>query len=237
MIKREDWGAKPLTAYSNTISPSYRTGVVVHHSVTSEGKSQKDVEAMLRMIDNMHRSKGYGGIGYNLAVDYAGRVYEARGINIMGCHTSNANGKNYGVVYIGDGRERITKEAVDAIQRVVNRLQNNSKKKLKVYGHQDLWATACPGPKIQKLVEDGTFAQPYPPKPEKPSEPEKPKPEEPSKNYVIARPGDSYWKIAARVLDVSNTPKNYPKILKESKRIQQLNNNKPITPGMKVRIK
>jgi hypothetical protein len=162
MIRRKQWGAKPLTAYSNKISPSYRTGVVIHHSVTPEGNTQNQVEAILRQIDDGDRAQGYGGIGYNLAVDYAGRVYEARGINIMGVHTIDANSRNYGVCYIGDGRERITKDAVEAFQRVVKRLQNNSRKKLKIYGHQDLWATACPGPKIQRLVESRVFSSPYP---------------------------------------------------------------------------
>ena len=163
-ISRAEWGAKPLTAYSNKVSHSYRTGVVIHHSVTAEGKSQADVMATLRMIDNLHRTKGYGGIGYNIAVDYAGRIYRARGVNVMGCHVSNANGRNYGVVYIGDGRKRITPEAQKAIQRVVNHLQGKAKKKLKIFGHQELWATACPGPKIQTLVEKRVFDLPYPPK-------------------------------------------------------------------------
>ena len=158
---RAQWGAKPLTAYSNVISPSYRTGVVIHHSVTAEGNSKADVMATLRSIDAYHRSKGYGGIGYNIAVDYAGRVYRARGVNIMGAHVSNANGRNYGIVYIGNGSKRITDEAVKSMQQVIARLQRNSKKKLKVYGHKDLAETACPGTKIYKLIKNGTFNVPY----------------------------------------------------------------------------
>lgn len=160
-ITRAQWGAKPLTAYSNKISPAYRTGVVIHHSVTSEGKSQADVMATLRNIDNLHRAKGYGGIGYNMAVDYAGRVYRARGMHVMGAHVSNANGRNYGIVYIGDGRKRITDEAVTSMQRVIARMQAASKKKLKVYGHQELAPTACPGTKIQAKIKKGVFDIPY----------------------------------------------------------------------------
>jgi hypothetical protein len=220
VIKRSEWGAKPLTAYSNRIDPSYRTGIAIHHSVTSEGKSQKDVEAILRMIDGMHRSKGYGGIGYNIAVDYAGRVYEARGVNVLGAHVANANARNYGIVYIGDGRERITKPAVESIKKLVTRLQNNSRKKLKVYGHQDLAPTACPGPKIYKLVKDGTFAQPYQPK----------------REYVTAKPGDTYRSIAREQLGLK-VGQNPLAVSKEVKRLKDLNKNKKITPGMKVRVK
>lgn len=157
MITRKEWGAKPLTAYTYKIEPSYRTGVVVHHSVTAEGKSRPEVEAILRQIDDQHRSQGWGGIGYNLAVDYAGRIYRARGINIIGCHAADNNGRNYGVCYIGDGRDRITNAAVEAIRQCVKLLQQRSDKRLKIMGHQDLNATACPGPKIQKLVNEGKF--------------------------------------------------------------------------------
>lgn len=160
-ITRAEWGAKPLTAFSNKISPTYRTGVAIHHSVTPEGNSKADVMATLRSIDALHRSKGYGGIGYNMAVDYAGRVYRARGMHIMGAHVSNANGRNYGIVYIGDGRKRITDEAVKSMQRIITRMQAASKKKLKVYGHQELASTACPGTKIQRLINKGVFDIPY----------------------------------------------------------------------------
>lgn len=156
-ISRLEWGAQPLNAYNNKIAPGYRSGVVIHHSVTPEGGSLKAVKSILRQIDNLHRSKGYGGIGYNIAVDYAGRVYRARGVNVQGAHVVNNNAKNYGIVYIGDGRKRITPEAVTAIQDTIDWLEKHSGKKLRIYGHQDLYATACPGPKIQKLVENGTF--------------------------------------------------------------------------------
>ena len=220
MIKRTEWGAKPLTAYSTRIDATYRTGIAIHHSVTSEGKSQNEVEAILRMIDNLHRSKGYGGIGYNLAVDFAGRVYEARGVNILGAHVSNANARNYGIVYIGDGRERITDAAVEAIQGLVKKLQVNSKKKLKIYGHQELAPTACPGPKIQKLVANGKFDAPY----------------DPPRQYVTAKPGDTYRSIARRQLGIA-AGVNPIKVTKEAKRIRALNDDKPITTGMKVRVK
>lgn len=161
MIRRKAWGAKPLTAYNWNIDPQYRTGIIIHHSVTPEGKSRQDVEATLRQIDDGDRREGYGGIGYNLAVDYAGRIYVARGINRIGAHAADANSRNYGICYIGDGRVRISQDAVKAIRRAVDRLQQHSGKKLRVYGHKDINPTACPGDKIYKLIKDGKFSVPY----------------------------------------------------------------------------
>lgn len=161
MITRKEWGAKPLTAYNYKIEPAYRTGIAIHHSVTAEGRSRPEVESILRQIDDYQRSKGYGGIGYNIAVDYAGRIYAARGMNRMGVHVVDANSRNYGVVYIGNGDKRITDDAVVGIRKVVRLLQQNSDRKLRIYGHRDLYATACPGAEIYRLIKRGRIAVPH----------------------------------------------------------------------------
>jgi predicted amino acid racemase len=157
LIPRRVWGAKPLTAYSNKVPHSYRTGIIIHHSVTPEGTSRQQVQAILRQIDDGDRRQGYGGIGYNLAVDYAGRIYRARGIGVLGAHAGDANGRNFGVCYIGDGRKRITPEAVRAIRKTVDLLTRKAGHRLTIMGHQDVNATACPGPTIQRLVDNGSF--------------------------------------------------------------------------------
>jgi len=232
MITRKEWGALPLTKYTNKIKPGLRSQVVVHHTVTAEGRTQREVEGILRRIDAQHRANGWGGIGYNLAVDYAGRVYEARGVDIHGAHAAGSNAKGYGVVYVGDGRKGITPEAVAAIKRLVVELQAYSLKKLEVVGHYQVNSTACPGTHIIAELKKGTFDSPYPlPVPKPPVTP----PTQ-NKNFVIVLPGDSYWRIAVRVLKVSNTPRHYPAIIRESNRIQKLNNNAPLKPGMKVFI-
>jgi len=241
MIKRDKWGAKPLTKYTNTIKPGARTRVVIHHSVTAEGKTQAEVEGILRRIDDQHRNNGWGGIGYNIAVDFAGRVYEARGIDIHGAHASGSNMVGYGICYIGDGRKRITPEALSAIRTLVIELQARSLKKLQVVGHNQVNNTECPGPLIIAEITKGTFDSPYPlPKPVVPkppvAPPVAPKPPADTKKYVVVRPGDSYWRIAVRSLGVPNTVKHYPAIIKESNRIQTLNNKKPLVPGQRVRI-
>jgi LysM repeat protein len=239
MIKREQWGAKPLTKYTNTIKPGARTRIVIHHSVTSEGANQAGVEAILRRIDDQHRNNGWGGIGYNIAVDSAGRVYEARGIDIHGAHASGSNIAGYGIVYIGDGRKNVSAEAVKAIRNLVIELQARSLKKLEVVGHHQVNRTECPGPLLIAELTKGTFNVAYPlvvPKPPV-APPVAPKPPVDENKYVVVRPGDSYWRIAVRVLNVPNTVKHYPAIIKESNRIQTLNNKKPLVPGQRVRIK
>jgi hypothetical protein len=157
VIARKDWGALPLTKHTEKVSPSKRSMVVIHHSVTSEGKTRKDVEKILRQIDKQHRGQDWGGIGYNLVVDFEGRVYEARGLNQLGIHASGVNTKSYGICYIGDGRKGITEKGIQGIKDAVMIVQKNSNKKLQVVGHKDTKATACPGPKIYKLITDKQF--------------------------------------------------------------------------------
>jgi hypothetical protein len=236
MIPRSKWGAMPITKGGQKVDPSRRTGVVIHHSVTAEGKSQADVEKILRQIDSFHRSRGWGGIGYNIAVDYAGRIYEARGIDILGAHTSKRNTPNYGVVYIGDTRKNLTPDAVIAMQHVIDMLQAHSRKKLNVTGHGMLMATACPGPMLRAEIEKGKFERPFPAVPSKPATPPAPPVAPPAGKHVTVQRGDSYWHIAARSLGVPNVPRNAIKIGRESRRIQLLNKNQALHPGMKVRI-
>lgn len=157
MITRKQWNALPLTRFNQHINATKRTGIVLHHTVTAEGKTQADVMKILKTIEHGHIQRGLGGIGYNLAVDYAGRTYEARGVDILGAHIANANGANYGIAYIGDTRKRISEDAIVAIRNLVLMLERRSKRNLEVFGHGDVRSTACPGPKLTALIEAGTF--------------------------------------------------------------------------------
>jgi hypothetical protein len=162
MISRIHWGAPALTRYTETVPTSERIGIIIHHTVYPEGDSQEDVQSLLREIDQYHRERDFGGIGYNLVVDYAGRLYEARGIDIMGAHTANVNRYNYGVAYMGDTRKRVTAEAVESIKLVVDLLQQHSNKSLAVAGHNEFRETLCPGTQLDKLVRSGEFKRPFP---------------------------------------------------------------------------
>lgn len=152
MIRRKDWGALPINAYKYRVDPDRRTGIVIHHSVTEMGRSQDDVMEILRRIDKQHQDKGWGGIGYNYAVDYAGRVYEARGMNWLGAHTAGHNTANYGIVFIGDGRKTVPTSAVAGIRQLVRICEMNSQRQLVVRGHRQLGQTQCPGGKLQALI-------------------------------------------------------------------------------------
>lgn len=152
LIKRKEWGALPLNAYKYRVDPRRRTGIVIHHSVTETGHSKDDVIEILRRIDKQHQDKGWGGIGYNLAVDYAGRIYEGRAMNWLGAHTAGHNTANYGIVFIGDGRKTIPKSTLKGIQELIRLCERNSNKQLIVRGHRDYGQTLCPGGKLYQYI-------------------------------------------------------------------------------------
>lgn len=154
MIPRKAWGALPRQN-PRVIEHSYRTGVVIHHSVTATGKSREDVYAILRQIDAYHREEKYGGIGYNACVDYAGRIYQARGLKYQGAHVVDNNARNYGICYIGDGRDRVPAAAIAGLRKAVGICQDRAGHKLRILGHQELWATACPGDNLMRILHDG----------------------------------------------------------------------------------
>jgi hypothetical protein len=220
MITRSDWGAGRLTAYTSTIKPANRTGIVIHHSVTSQGTTEASVSSILRTIDGFHRRKGWGGIGYNFAVDHQGRVYEARGRDIIGVHASGSNTANFGICFIGNSDKKLTPKAVAAIAKLVENLQNAAGKNLKVQGHRDVNSTGCPGSKLYTEIKAGTFNIKYK-----------------VAAYVLALPGDTYHKIAVRQLLLTNPHPTLAEKVAERKRIRKLNNGAPVVAGQKVRIK
>jgi hypothetical protein len=220
MITRSDWGAGRLTAYTSTIKPANRTGIIIHHSVTGQGTDISSVSSILRTIDGFHRRKGWGGIGYNFAVDHQGRVYEARGRDIIGVHAAGSNTVNFGICFIGNSDKKLNPKAVAAIAKLVENLQNASGKKLKVQGHRDVNSTGCPGSKLYTEIKAGTFNIRYK-----------------VQAFVLALPGDTYHKIAVRQLKLTNPNPTWAEKVSERKRIRKLNNAVPVVAGNKVRIK
>jgi hypothetical protein len=220
MITRSDWGAGRLTAHTSTIKPANRTGIIIHHSVTAQGTTEASVSSILRTIDGFHRRKGWGGIGYNFAVDHQGRVYEARGRDIIGVHAAGSNTANFGICFIGNSDKKLTPKAVAAIAKLVENLQNAAGKNLKVQGHRDVNSTGCPGSKLYTEIQAGTFNIKYK-----------------VAAFVLALPGDTYHKIAVRQLLLTNPHPTLAEKVAERKRIRKLNNGAPVIAGQKVRIK
>jgi N-acetylmuramoyl-L-alanine amidase len=147
-ITRAEWGARAPNGvtYMSDMVPY----VFVHHSAGSSCNSLSSCSAQMRGIQNYHMdSNGWNDIGYSFLMGGDGNLYEGRGYNVQGSHTSGYNSVGYGVCFIGDFTSLYpTDGAMQAYVRVVydcliprGKIGGN----YKLYGHRQTSATACPG--------------------------------------------------------------------------------------------
>jgi len=114
------------------------------------------VAAYLRAVQRNHMdtdrlaSGGAFDVGYNFAVDNAGRVWELRGWGIQGAHAPGANANRHGVLCVlGDGQQPSA-----AMLRALVQLAGEHDRRhgsTHVTGHQDHSPTTCPGPELGQV--------------------------------------------------------------------------------------
>lgn len=101
-------------------------------------------------IDQLHKNKGWSGIGYNYFIDKKGIIYKGRDENAVGAHTLGFNDISIGICLEGDFECQYPNEK-----------QINSLEKLSLYlclkydikdiiGHNDVGDTLCPGKNFEK---------------------------------------------------------------------------------------
>lgn len=140
-IIEPDWAwSGPLTKRSGT---EY---LILHHAA-----GNGSVEA----IHRMHLARGWVGIGYHYYVRKDGSIYRGRPEDSVGGHTVGYNYRSIGVCFEGNF-ENETMSAVQLnagrwlIADILSRYPS-----LKVVGHRELDATACPGKNfpLAELIE------------------------------------------------------------------------------------
>jgi len=121
------------------------TEAIIHCSATKEGKdfTEKD-------IDRWHRQMGWDGCGYHYVVRLDGTIEPGRDMERVGAHCKGHNKQSVGVCYIGglatDGKtpkDTRTTAQKAALLALLKRLKAKYPA-LKVYGHRDFAAKACP---------------------------------------------------------------------------------------------
>ena len=138
-----------------TRTPAQVTGFSVHFDGGETPKTEKRSLELLRGYDSYHAGKGWGGIGYNLAVcPVTGTVYEARGLDRVGAHTVGHNTSSIGVIVIG-GEGNLTDAAKRGLQDAYDIAAKWAGKDLEVFGHKDKNSTSCPGDAIYGWIKNG----------------------------------------------------------------------------------
>lgn len=152
---RHSWGARPLRSITSQRPGDVHT-LVVHHTAGAAPSKLADAKRQMREIERQHMDdNGWSGPGYNVVIDRAGRVWEARGLHLVGAHTLGHNTRTFGVSFMGNyetmelnRRQRI---AYFALKR---RLRLHGFRFVAIRGHRQMpnQATACPGKNVMRQL-------------------------------------------------------------------------------------
>lgn len=149
-------------AYTNSPPQDYSQAEYVAIHYTAAPSTPEQHGDVLRYLQQSQRSyintRGYS-YGYNWAVDRQGRIWEIRGDDYRCGANGNTDSNTRGpaVVCYVNGADAANEAMAEAVRRVVAHCQERAGRSLRVVGHRDVRATACPGDGLYSQVEDGTF--------------------------------------------------------------------------------
>lgn len=103
-------------------------------------------------------SAGWVAIAYNFLIDKDGRIWEGRGPDLANGANRPANRTSLSVCLLNGVQDNTpTPEQIEAVKQLRSWLESKVGRSLKLAGHKDYSATACPGESIYAAIQDGTF--------------------------------------------------------------------------------
>jgi hypothetical protein len=164
------------------------------------GESADDLPGYLRAMQRHYvTARGYS-VGYQFAIDWLGGVWELRGFDFQSAANKgderktgvrNVNPVTAPILFLVDGADRATDEAVNAARFVLAEMARRAARPLDpLVSHSALDFTACCGAGIRAQIAAGVFSQP-PIVPPEPLPPLPPIVEEVDLMLYILRPSNS----------------------------------------------
>jgi hypothetical protein len=152
VIARREWtGTGPIMSLINPMNGIDR--ITIHHSaVISAGvRAKSDAARMLSSIRSTHVSKGWADIGYHYIIDPQGNIWEGRPVKYQGAHVKENNEHNLGIMCMGDfDQERPSSAMLATLDGfVADRMRALRVPLSRVYTHQEIRVTECPGRSLQ----------------------------------------------------------------------------------------
>lgn len=158
-VPRQDWGARHRAG-----SARMRQGITeinIHHTVTTV---RKDPCLNMRIIEDvLNNRRPRLTPGYSFCADPSGVILEGAG-NMVGAHTRDRNSTSYGIALIGNYNQmQPTLLQLVNIARTINLLRmtgavEGDPSKIRILGHRDHQATACPGNNVYNRNLNGMSA-------------------------------------------------------------------------------
>jgi hypothetical protein len=152
VLSRREWtSAGVIYSLANPMNGVSR--ITVHHSAIPAGHIRSKAESV-RMLENIrrnHLAQQWADIGYHYIIDPSGRIWEGRPVQYQGAHVKLNNEHNLGVMLLGNfEEERPTSAALAALDTFVSdRMRTYRIPITRIYTHQEIMATACPGRNLQ----------------------------------------------------------------------------------------
>lgn len=166
VLSRRQWtDAQPLQNHINPMRGVRQ--ITVHHEgwIPVHFTDTASTVERLRTIQRVHvEDRGWADIGYHFVIDRAGRVWQARDVRYQGAHVRNHNEHNVGVMVLGNFEKQQPSSAqLQQLVVTLRSLMNQYRVPLnRVYTHQELNPTACPGrflqPRLVSIRSNHTLA-------------------------------------------------------------------------------
>jgi hypothetical protein len=158
VMPRSAWvqGTPPKMQFSKPMRGVQR--ITVHHDAlnTNGGRGQAWAVERLNSIRRSHMGRGreWVDIGYHYIIDPDGRVWEGRPISIEGAHVAATNDHNLGIMCMGNFVEqRPTPSQISTLDDfVAAQMRIHRVPITRIYTHQELKQTACPGRNLQRYM-------------------------------------------------------------------------------------
>jgi hypothetical protein len=130
--------------------------ITVHHSAVDNSglRNFSDTARMIEGIRAGHVARGWADIGYHYVIDPSGRVWEGRSVLRQGAHVQDNNEHNLGIMMLGNFEYQApTPQALHAVDHfVASQMARFNVPLRRVYTHQELRRTACPGRNFQRYM-------------------------------------------------------------------------------------
>jgi len=194
VISRAEWGA-PAQGCTPDVAPTL-VGATVHHTAGSNTYSTiAQAESQIRGDAAFHLSLGWCDLGYNFVVDKWGNIYEGRAGSltqaVIGAHAGGFNSGTVGVAMLGTYDAVPSAATQRSVAQIIGwrlgaygvnpntsmsyatgdggvgvKFKNQIVALPRVFGHRDVWFTACPGnggyaalPNIRAMASSFSYAQ------------------------------------------------------------------------------
>lgn len=186
------------------------TEIILHCTATQANWwADKPTSAKVHEIRRWHKAKGWADIGYHYLIDRDGTVQPGRPLDKTGAHVQGHNTGTVGISLFGghgssaDDRfdENFTIAQATALRETIASLRRQFPSIVKVTGHNEYAAKACPGFRVGQWIKDAAvYQKPLTPvnadKPQaRPVQPVKPAPTPEATGSLLARLLRAIWGI------------------------------------------